>query len=110
MVGFVVTPSRTPQRAAILISSISAVSRKIFIGEAPVVQGGAFDFTLAGVKTCRPVLGAVSSPDRSPAPQRPQARRERRNRGPARRAAAGTRAAASPGSSRRRTGGRPGRP
>src|SRR5947209_4312838 len=30
-VGFVVTPSSTPQRAAVRISSISAVSRKIFI-------------------------------------------------------------------------------
>ena len=35
-VGLVVTPSRTPQRAAVLISSMSAVSRKIFIGQAPV--------------------------------------------------------------------------
>ena len=34
-VGLVVTPSRTPQRAAVLISSMSAVSRKIFIGRAP---------------------------------------------------------------------------
>src|SRR4249919_3056566 len=32
-VGLVVTPSRTPQRAAIRISSMSAVSRKIFIGQ-----------------------------------------------------------------------------
>jgi hypothetical protein len=31
-VGFVVTPSRTPQRATVRISSMSAVSRKIFIG------------------------------------------------------------------------------
>ena len=30
-VGLVVTPSRTPQRAAVLISSMSAVSRKIFM-------------------------------------------------------------------------------
>ena len=30
-VGLVVTPSSTPQRAAVLISSMSAVSRKIFM-------------------------------------------------------------------------------
>jgi hypothetical protein len=30
-----VTPSRIPHRAAVRISSMSAVSRKIFIGQAP---------------------------------------------------------------------------
>jgi len=30
-VGFVVTPSRTPQRATVRISSMSAVSRKSFV-------------------------------------------------------------------------------
>src|ERR1700690_3345104 len=36
--GLVVTPSSTPQRAAVLISSMSAVSRKIFIAGAPCVE------------------------------------------------------------------------
>ena len=36
-VGLVVTPSSTPQRAAVRISSMSAVSRKIFIGAGSVV-------------------------------------------------------------------------
>ena len=79
-VGLVVTPSSTPQRAAVRISSMSAVSRKIFIGQAPWCRRGPRRVRRPAILRRRPMT--LRSCRRGPAAPSSRARSRSRRRRP----------------------------